>query len=34
MIHLEQLRFGYEPGVDVLQLDEFVLEAESNILVF
>ncbi len=33
MIRLEQLRFGYDPGADVLRLDEFVLEPESNILV-
>jgi putative ABC transport system ATP-binding protein len=33
MIHLEQLRFGYNGGNDVLRLDEFVLEPESNILV-
>ena len=33
MIRLEQLRFGYNRGDDVLRLDEFVLEPESNILV-
>jgi putative ABC transport system ATP-binding protein len=33
MIRLEQLRFGYNSGDDVLRLDEFVLEPESNILV-
>ena len=33
MIRLEQLRFGYDGGEDVLRLDEFVLEPESNILV-
>jgi putative ABC transport system ATP-binding protein len=33
MIRLEQLRFGYDGGDDVLRLDEFVLEPESNILV-
>ena len=33
MIRLEQLRFCYNGGDDVLRLDEFVLEAESNILV-
>ena len=33
MIRLEQLRFGYNGGDDVLRLDEFVLEPESNILV-
>jgi putative ABC transport system ATP-binding protein len=33
MIRLEQLRFGYDSGDDVLRLDEFVLEPESNILV-
>jgi len=33
MIHLEKLRFGYSSGDDVLRLDEFVLEPESNILV-
>ena len=33
MIRLEQLRFGYDGGADVLRLDEFVLEPESNVLV-
>src|ERR1700675_3805187 len=33
MIRLEHLRFGYNSGDDVLRLDEFVLEPESNILV-
>ena len=33
MIRLEQLRFGYNGGDDVLRLDEFVLEPESNVLV-
>jgi putative ABC transport system ATP-binding protein len=33
MIRLEQLHFGYDGGEDVLQLDEFVLAPESNILV-
>ena len=33
MIRLEQLRFGYNGGDDVLRLDEFVLEPESNILI-
>jgi putative ABC transport system ATP-binding protein len=33
MIRLEQIHFGYNGGDDVLQLDEFVLEPESNILV-
>lgn len=33
MIQLEQLRFGYNGGEDVLRVDEFVLEAQSNILV-
>lgn len=33
MIRLEQVRFGYNSGEDVLRLDEFVLEPESNILV-
>jgi putative ABC transport system ATP-binding protein len=33
MIRLEQVRFGYDVGEDVLRLDEFVLEPESNILV-
>jgi putative ABC transport system ATP-binding protein len=33
MIRLEQVRFGYNVGEDVLRLDEFVLEPESNILV-
>ena len=33
MIRLEQLRFGYDSGDDVLRLDEFVLEPESNVLV-
>jgi putative ABC transport system ATP-binding protein len=33
MIRLEQLRFGYNGGDDVLRLDEFVLEPKSNILV-
>lgn len=33
MIHIDQLRFGYRGGEDVLQLDEFDLGAESNILI-
>jgi putative ABC transport system ATP-binding protein len=33
MIRLKQLRFGYDGGKDVLRLDEFVLEPESNVLV-
>lgn len=32
MIRIEQLRFGYN-GDDVLRLDEFVVEQESNILI-
>ena len=33
MIRLEQLRFGYSGDADVLQLDKFVLEAQSNVLI-
>ena len=33
MIRLERLRFAYDGSGDVLRLDEFVLEPESNILV-
>jgi putative ABC transport system ATP-binding protein len=33
MIRLEQLRFGYSGDADVLQLDEFALEAQSNVLI-
>src|ERR1700730_9384216 len=33
MINLEQLRFGYNGGNDVLRLDEFHLDPESNVLV-
>ena len=33
MIRLEQLRFGYNGGNDVLRLDEFVLEPETNVLI-
>lgn len=33
MIRLDHLRFGYNGGDDVLRLNEFVLEPESNILV-
>ncbi len=33
MIRLRQLRFGYNGGDEVLRLDEFVLDPESNILV-
>jgi putative ABC transport system ATP-binding protein len=33
MIRIEQLRFGYNGGADVLRLPQFALEAESNILV-
>ena len=33
MIRIEQLRFGYRDGDDVLQLEEFVLEPQSNALV-
>jgi len=32
MIRIEQLRFGYRDGDDVLQLEEFVLEPQSNAL--
>ena len=33
MIEIERLRFGYRGGDDVLRLDEFVLEPQSNVLV-
>jgi ABC-type lipoprotein export system ATPase subunit len=33
MIRIERLRFGYRNGDDVLRLDEFVLEQQSNVLV-
>jgi len=33
MIRIEQLRFAYRNGDDVLRLDEFVLEPQSNVLV-
>jgi putative ABC transport system ATP-binding protein len=33
MIRLEQLRFRYNGGEDVLRLDAFALEPESNVLV-
>ncbi len=33
MIRLDSLRFGYQGGDDVVRLDEFVLEPESNVLV-
>jgi putative ABC transport system ATP-binding protein len=33
MIHVEKLRFGYDGGGDVLQLEEFVLEPQDNILI-
>jgi putative ABC transport system ATP-binding protein len=33
MIRVEQLRFGYNADDDVLRLDEFVLEAKSDVLV-
>jgi putative ABC transport system ATP-binding protein len=33
MIRIEQLRFGYRDGDDVLRLDDFILEPKSNILV-
>ncbi len=33
MIRLERVRFGYDGGDEVLRLDEFVLDADSNILV-
>ena len=33
MIHIEQLRFGYEEGGDVLQLEAFDLPATNNALV-
>jgi putative ABC transport system ATP-binding protein len=33
MIRLERLRFAYNGSADVLRLDEFVLEPESNVLV-
>ncbi|HUH93309.1 MAG TPA: ATP-binding cassette domain-containing protein [Casimicrobiaceae bacterium] len=33
MIRVEQVRFGYNGGADVLRLDEFALEPESDVLV-
>jgi putative ABC transport system ATP-binding protein len=33
MIRIEQLRFAYDGGTDVLRLGEFVLEPQSNVLV-
>jgi putative ABC transport system ATP-binding protein len=33
MIRIERLRFGYRNGDDVLRLEEFVLEPQSNVLV-
>ncbi len=33
MIRIERLRFGYRNGDDVLRLDQFVLEAQSYVLV-
>ena len=33
MIRLEKLRFGYDGGDDVLQLEEFVLAPQENILI-
>src|SRR6266540_7466366 len=33
MIRLDGLHFSYEGGDDVVRLDEFVLEPESNVLV-
>jgi putative ABC transport system ATP-binding protein len=33
MIRIEQLRFGYRNGDDVLRLEEFVVEPQSNALV-
>ena len=33
MIRIEQLRFGYRNGDDVLRLPEFILEPQSNVLV-
>jgi putative ABC transport system ATP-binding protein len=33
MIRLEQLRFGYNGGADVLRVDELVVEPQSNLLV-
>jgi putative ABC transport system ATP-binding protein len=33
MIRIERLRFGYRNGDDVLRLNEFVLEPQSNVLV-
>jgi len=33
MIRLEQLRFGYNGGVDVLRVDQLVVEPQSNLLV-
>ena len=33
MIRIEHLRFGYRNADDVLRLDEFVLEPQSNVLV-
>lgn len=33
MIHFEQVRFGYQDGIDVLSLPAFDLDAQDNILV-
>jgi len=33
MIRVEKLRFGYDGGDDVLQLEEFVLEPQDNVLI-
>jgi len=33
MIRVEQLRFGYNGGEDVLRLEHFILEPRSNVLV-
>src|SRR5436190_5898251 len=33
MIRIERLRFGYRNGEDVLCLDDFILEPQSNVLV-
>ncbi len=33
MIRIDKLRFGYRNGNDVLRLDEFVLEPQSDILI-
>ena len=33
MIRLEQVRFAYNGGADVLRLEEFALERQSHVLV-